>query len=157
MRLNNRFSLMKMCAFMKLRLLWLMLILGFFSACYIFNKELQMVFGRFLCPCSDFHCRVITILMQCHLRAWRSQSYSTDFSPRLLCTKISSDSLNFLTILWTVDDEIPTFFAILHRETLFQLLNYLLTQSLRLLLTSEKPGQPAMSFSTQWCYKPVAN
>ena len=54
-----------------------------------------------------------------HLVSTReSSSFSSGFHPWPLRTKISPDSLNLFTILWTVDGEGPTFFSILHWETL---------------------------------------
>ena len=57
--------------------------------------------------------------MQCHQRDQRSQAFSVGFRPCRLRAEISPDSLNFLMILWTVDDEIPKFLAIVRWETLF--------------------------------------
>ena len=39
-------------------------------------------------------------------------AFSVGFWPCHLCSEISPDSLNLLIILWTVDDEIPKFVAI---------------------------------------------
>ena len=47
----------------------------------------------------------------------RSGAFSSNFCPWPLCTEISPVSLNLFGILWTVDGERPTFFAILHWET----------------------------------------
>ena len=57
--------------------------------------------------------------MQCHLRDRRSLQFNVGFRPCPLRTEISPDSLYLLMILWTVDGEIPRFFAIVRWETLF--------------------------------------
>ena len=56
-------------------------------------------------------------LKQYRLRARWSRAFSSGFHPWPL-HKISPDSLNLFTILWTVDGEKPKLFAILHWETL---------------------------------------
>ena len=50
--------------------------------------------------------------MQCHLRDQRSQALNVGVGPCRIHAEISPDSLNLLMILWTVDDEIPQFLAI---------------------------------------------
>ena len=59
------------------------------------------------------------LLMQCRMRDQRSQAFNVGFWPCRLHAEISPDSLNLLMILWTVDDEIPQFLAIVCWETLF--------------------------------------
>ena len=57
--------------------------------------------------------------MQCRLRDRRSRPFNVGFRPCPLRAEISPDSLYLLMILWTVDGEIPRFFAIVRWETLF--------------------------------------
>ena len=57
-------------------------------------------------------------LMQCLLRGQRSRAFNVGFGPCCLHAVISPDSLNLLMILWTVDDEIHKFLAIVHWGTL---------------------------------------
>ena len=57
-------------------------------------------------------------------------AFSSNFRPWLLHTKISLDSLNHFTVLWTVDGERSKFFAILCWETLYFTWLTILSQSL---------------------------
>ena len=68
-------------------------------------------------------------LKQYRLRAQWSHIFSSSFHPWPLRTKISPDSLNLFTILWTVDGERPKLFAILCWEALS--LNWLNIEYLR--------------------------
>ena len=79
-----------------------------------------------------------------HQRDQRSQAFSVGFRPCRLRAEISPDSLNFLMILWTVDDEIPKFLAIVRWETLF--LNCLTICS----RSCSQSGEPRPILTCEW-------
>ena len=81
---------------------------------------LTVVFGSVLEPRWWYPLHIdVGFLMQCRLRDRRSRAFKVGFRPCRLHAVISPDSLNLLMILWTVDDEIPKFLAMVRWGTLF--------------------------------------
>lgn len=89
-------------------------------------------------------------VMQCHLRAWRSQASSMVFRPWFLAlTGISPDSQNLLIILRTVNHDIFNLCVILHWGTFFWNCSTICRHGIRGI------GDPLPIFTTEtlqlWC------
>ena len=82
--------------------------------------------------------------MQCRLRDRRSRAFKVGFRPCRLHAVISPDSLNLLMILWTVDDEIPKFLAMVRWGTLFLNCSTIFSRS------CPQSGEPRAIFACEW-------